>query len=445
MKAGRSSWLEADCFYKFIWRLCANHDGTKWNHGMLLAAGLAGIALLFAGCGDDLEAMVPAAEAVIVQGETSEAQESASAEDNHAEETDESGISEHESQEQIDQEKNDASENDNSTAETVDKSLGGSQENTEEITITISAVGDCSLGNHLQQDYYYSFNQAYDKAEDEGYFFANVKDIFEADDMTIVNLEGVLSDSQSPAEGRTYNIKGAPSYAGILTAGSVEAVSMGNNHRLDYGVSGSNDTVEALEAEDIVYAYDDIVGIYEVKGIKIGYVSVNEVSWGYGSQTIIEEGIAQLKEQEADLIIACCHWGVEKDNYTEEYQNKLGRICIDAGADLVLGHHPHVLQGIEEYNGKYIVYSLANFSFGANRNPADKDTMIFQQTFTFLDGEKQETTEARVIPCSVSSVTERNNFQPTPLTGEEAARVIGRLNTYSEEYGVVIGEDGTIE
>lgn len=111
----------------------------------------------------------------------------------------------------------------------------------------------------------------------------------------------------------------------------------------------------------------------------------------------------------------------------------------------MLGHHPHVLQGIEEYNGKYIVYSLANFSFGANRNPVDKDTMIFQQTFTFLDGEKQETMDAKVIPCSVSSVSERNNFQPTPLDGEEAARVIERLNTYSEEFGVVIGEDGVIQ
>ena len=300
------------------------------------------------------------------------------------------------------------------------------------------------MGNHHEQDYYNSFYQAYDQAEDPGYFFVNVKEIFEADDMTIVNLEGVFTESEDRQVERTYNIKGDPSYVGILTAGSVEAVSMGNNHRLDYGVAGSKDTVATLEGEGIVYAYDDIVGIYEVKGIKIGYVSVNEVSWGLGSEKLIREGIAELQEQEADLIIACCHWGIEKDNYTEEYQNKLGRICIDAGADLVLGHHPHVLQGIEEYNGKYIVYSLANFSFGANRNPADKDTMIFQQTFTFVDGEKQETQDAKIIPCSVSSVKERNNFQPTPLGGEEAARVIGRLNTYSEEYGIVIEEDGRI-
>ena len=391
----------------------------------LLASTLVGMSLLFAGCGDDLNAVVPLKGEIVTPGETLETQEGASTEEK-------------------DQEEQEKTQDEPEEVIFVDEKQDQECSLPEEITITISAAGDCSLGNHHEQDYYYSFHQAYDKAEDEGYFFANVKDIFEADDMTIVNLEGVFTESEERQVERTYNIKGDPSYVGILTAGSVEAVSMGNNHRLDYGVSGSDDTVAALEGEGIVYAYDDIVGMYQVKGIKIGYVSVNEVSWGLGSKKLIQEGIAKLQEQEADLIIACCHWGIEKDNYTEDYQNELGRICIDAGADLVLGHHPHVLQGIEEYNGKYIVYSLANFSFGANRNPADKDTMIFQQTFTFVDGKKQETKEAKVIPCSVSSVKERNNFQPTPLEGDEAARVIERLNTYSEEYGIVIGEDGRI-
>lgn len=312
------------------------------------------------------------------------------------------------------------------------------------ITITISAAGDCSLGNHQEQDYNSSFVQAYDQAEDEGYFFANVLDIFSADDFTIVNLEGVLTTSENPDESRTYNIKGDPSYAGILTAGDVEAVSMANNHRLDFGTQGTKDTVAALEAEGILYAYDDIVCISEVKGIRIGYVSVNEVAWGKGTEALVKEGIDKLKEEGVDLIIACCHWGIEKEYYPEEYQTELGRKCIDMGADLVLGHHPHVLQGIEEYNGKYIVYSLGNFSFGANRNPADKDTMIFQQTFTFVEGELQEDLNAKVIPCSVSSVTGRNNFQPTPLEGEEAQRVIGRLNEFSKDMGVEITEDGTL-
>ena len=329
-----------------------------------------------------------------------------------------------------------------------DNKTGSSQESAdpeEILTITISAAGDCSLGNHQDQEYAYSFRQAYDQAEDEGYFFQNVKDIFDSDDMTIVNLEGVLTYSEERDESRTYNIKGDPEYARLLTAGSVEAVSFANNHRQDYGAQGSNDTVAALEAEGIIYAYDRNVGIYETeKGIRIGIVSVNEVAWGLGCEQLVADGIEKLSQEEADLILVCCHWGIEKENYPTENQQYLGRKFIDMGADLVIGHHPHVLQGVEEYRGKFIVYSLANFCFGANRNPADKDTMIFQQTFTFVNGEKQEDRQIQIIPCSVSSVQERNNFQPTPAEGEEAARIIERMNTYSEGYGVQFAQDGTL-
>ncbi len=313
------------------------------------------------------------------------------------------------------------------------------------LTITISAAGDCSLGNHQDQEYAYSFQQAYDQIEDEGYFFANVLDIFDNDDMTIVNFEGVLTYSEERDESRTYNIKGDPAYARLLTAGDIEAVSFANNHRLDYGTKGSDDTVAALEAEGILYAYDHNVAVYETeKGIRIGIVSVNEVAWGLGSEQLLADGIGKLQAEGVDLILACCHWGIEKDNYPTENQQYLGRKCIDLGADLVIGHHPHVLQGIEEYNGKFIIYSLANFCFGANRNPVDKDTMIFQQTFTFIDGVKQWDEQIRIIPCSVSSVQDRNNFQPTPAYGDEAARIIGRINAYSAVYGVSFAEDGTL-
>ena len=397
----------------------------------LLSGIVTGLALLLVGCGDDLSATLPLTDLETVEEVYTE-------EEFFSEDT----INIEDDREEI------PKQQESSTEEVVEGEESEPAEEEaveiEKTTITISAAGDCSLGNYYMQDYHISFDQTYEKVQDEGYFFQNVKEIFETDDMTIVNLEGVLTTSEELEPDRTYNIKGDPSYVGILTAGSVEAVSMANNHRQDYGKAGTEDTVEALEGAEIVYAYDDIVGIYEAKGIKIGIVSVNEVAWGTGSETFIRNGIASLKEQEADLIIACCHWGVEKDNYTEEYQNELGRICIEEGADLVLGHHPHVLQGIEEYQGKYIVYSLANFCFGANRNPADKDTMIFQQTFTFVEGQLQPEAEARIIPCSVSSVSERNNFQPTPLTGEDAARVMERLNTYSEAYGVVVDEDGTL-
>ena len=318
------------------------------------------------------------------------------------------------------------------------------EELSKDIYITITAAGDCSLGNYHGQDYSYSFRQTYEQENNPGYFLENVKELFSDDDMTIVNLEGVLTESTAIMPGRTYNISGPPEYVKILTEGSVEAVSMANNHRLDYGDNGTLDTVAALEQEQIVYAYDNNVGMLELqdKEIKIGFVSVNAVNNGAAVEQQVQEGLEKLKEDGADLLLVCCHWGIESDNFPNGVQQNLGHKCIDWGADLVIGHHPHVLQGIEEYNGKFILYSLGNFSFGANRNPKDKDTMIYRQTFHFVDGVKQEDGEARVIPCKVSSINDRNNYQPTPAMEEEWTRIIEKVNRFSEPFGVILDEDG---
>lgn len=333
--------------------------------------------------------------------------------------------------------------------QTEDSAISDPDQATEEelpkdIYITITAAGDCSLGNYKGQDYSYSFCQTYEQENNPGYFLENVKELFSDDDMTIVNLEGVLTDSTQVMPGRTYNISGPPEYVKILTEGSVEAVSMANNHRLDYGEDGTLDTVAALEEEQIVYAYDNNVGMLELpdKEIKIGFVSVNAINNGAAVEKQVKEGLEKLKEEGADLLLVCCHWGIERDNFPNGVQQNLGRKCIDWGADLVIGHHPHVLQGIEEYNGKFILYSLGNFSFGANRNPTDKDTMIYRQTFRFVDGVKQEDGEARVIPCKVSSISDRNNYQPTPAMEEEWTRIIEKVNRFSEPFGVALDEDG---
>ncbi len=330
--------------------------------------------------------------------------------------------------------------------ETSDEGLSDDENlNMDSVSVLISAAGDVTLGTHHEQDYGSSFTQVYDEAHSDGYFFSNVYEYFSEDDMTLVNLEGPLTDAEQMRENQTYVIKGKPEYTNILIEGSVEAVGFANNHRLDYLQEGSTDTTEALEKAGIVYAYDDVVGIYETKGIRIGYIAVNEVAWGAGVEKFLQEGITELREQEVDLILTSCHWGIEREFFPEEYQRQLGRKCIDWGADLVIGHHPHVLQGIEEYQGKFIVYSLANFCFGANRNPEDKDTMIFQQRFTFVDGVKQEDKDVRVIPCSVSSVTTRNDFCPTPAKGDEARRIVDRINEYSADFGVKFTEEGYLE
>ena len=325
----------------------------------------------------------------------------------------------------------------------------------EKLSVTISATGDVTLGNYDGQSYAGSFNQTFEQqGKDYGYFLKNVKEIFEQDDFTIVNLEGVLTTSTDKAPGRTYNIKGDPSYKNILVEGDVEGVGMDNNHRRDWGAQGVSDTVQALESVNIPYAYEDNLGYYEVNGIKIGWVSVNPVSFGASVEKYIENGIKELRANGANLVFACCHWGIERDHYPTGYQTELGRKCIDWGADLVIGHHPHVLQGIDQYKGKLIIYSLGNFSFGANKNPADKDTMIFQQTFNFTkvtsaDGtvsvEKTDDTTAKIIPCSISSVSNRNDYCPTPQTGDKGQKIINRVNTYSEKFGVKANENGELQ
>ncbi len=324
---------------------------------------------------------------------------------------------------------------------------GSAAENDEkaEIQITISAAGDVTMGNYLGQGYESSFRYTYAQGVGDSYFFENVAEIFEADDMTLVNLEGPLTLSEEPKEGQVYCISGDPGYVNILAAGSVEVVGMGNNHRLDYLEQGSADTVAALEEAGILYAYDDKYCMFEAKSIRIGVVSVNEVSQGYAVEQYIKDGIASLREQGADLVLASCHWGIEKDYYPEDYQRSLGQKCIDWGADLVIGHHPHVLQGVEEYQGKFIVYSLGNFCFGANRNPSDKDCMIFQQTFTFVDGEKKEDQDVRVIPCLVSSVADRNDYKPTPARDEEAQRILDKINEYSQDFHVEFDSQGRLK
>lgn len=315
----------------------------------------------------------------------------------------------------------------------------------EETTLTISFAGDFSLGNHHKQDYSYSFNQEYEK-QTPAYFLQNVKDIFAEDDMTLVNFEGVLTTKTKCDVNKAYNIKGDPEYVNILPLGNVECVSLANNHALDYGLDGREDTVATLQKAGITYGYEENIGLYEAQGIKVGYVAYTATGnvIPKGLKERVQTGLQQLEEAGADLKIVCLHWGVETKHYPEAVQTTFAHEVIDMGADLLIGHHPHVLQGIEEYNGKFIVYSLGNFCFGANRGPKDMDTVIFQERFTFVDGELQPTRDCNIIPCKISSTDERNNYQPTPATGAVAQRIIDKVNTYSENYGVSFDEYGNL-
>ena len=194
-----------------------------------------------------------------------------------------------------------------------------------------------------------------------------------------------------------------------------------------------------MEEAGITYAYTQQPGMYTTAdGVKVDIVSAGLLSQSAERLDMLKESIRSFREEGADVVIACCHWGIEKEYYPNDYQQTTAHELIDAGADLVIGNHPHVLQGVEEYNGKLILYSLGNFSFGGNKNPSDKDTMMFQQTFTIEDGEvKTDPIDARIIPCRLSSASGYNDFQPQIASGDTKQRIIDQVNAYSAPYSEV--------
>lgn len=299
------------------------------------------------------------------------------------------------------------------------------------VSLTLSVVGDCTLGTDETFDYDTSLNAYYENYGAD-YFLQNVKDIFSADDLTIANFEGTLTDSDE-REDKTFAFKAPASYASILTGGSVEAVNTANNHSHDYGDQSFDDTLAALDDAGIVHFGYDETAVMDVKGIKVGLVGIYELYDHLEREQQLKDNIAKVKADGAQLIVVIFHWGNETETVPDSNQTTLGRIAIDEGADLVCGHHPHVLQGIETYKGRNIVYSLGNFCFGGNSSPSDMDTMIYQQTFTIdADGVKKDNV-INIIPCSISSAAYDgyNNYQPTPAEGDEATRILGKINERS--------------
>lgn len=293
------------------------------------------------------------------------------------------------------------------------------------VSLTVSVVGDCTLGTDENFDYDTSLNAYYENYGAD-YFFSNMKSIFSADDLTIANFEGTLTDSED-REDKEYAFKAPAEYAGILTSGSVEAVNTANNHSHDYGNQGYEDTISALDSAGILnFGYDKTL-VTEVKGIKVGLVGIYELKDHLERKEQLKQNIAKVKAEGAQITIVIFHWGNEKEEVPDSNQTTLAHLAIDEGADLVCGHHPHVLQGIEEYKGKNIVYSLGNFCFGGNQYPSDMDTMIFQQTFTVDQNGVKADNVTNIIPCSVSSDSDYNNYQPTPAEGDEAARILNKI------------------
>lgn len=309
------------------------------------------------------------------------------------------------------------------------------------VIVTITAMGDVTIGHSLGTSKVTCWDNEYKKqGSDINFIFRNVKDIFESDELTIANFECVLQDESeykipSNKKNNQFLFLADPAFASVLPDNSVEAVALENNHIMDFGEAGRDATIQALTDANVVYSNHTTMGVYETNGVKIAMFAHQTLNQPFSSEELavmVENEIAAIRD-EFDIVIESFHWGNEKDYTPVQKQINLGRAAIDAGADLVLGHHSHRMNPIEQYKGKYIVYSLGNASFGGNNKPSDMLTYLFQARFRIRDGEIVDN-PFRIIPCRISSRKDYNDFALTPLTDQNAINTI--LNTLTKKANV---------
>ena len=313
-----------------------------------------------------------------------------------------------------------------------------------ETKMTISFTGDVTLGSvEWGRDGPDAFD-AVARREGYEYFFRRVKPLFLADDLTLVNLEVVLSDTaRGENTNKSVRLRGLTDYAKILTAGGIEACSIANNHIMDYGQKGYESTLSALRDNGLEVCGNSLFFVFRKEGASAAF-------FAFTSNTLptkesldqVAEQIAELRKEGVGAVICCFHAGQEYNpRRRERDQGRLAKVAVEKwGADLVVMHHPHVLQGIDILRGRYVFYSLGNFCFGGstvirsqegNRSIRSLESVVLQTDLTFDDGGKLLGLEGRLYPCYISSsATEAgdpNDYQPMPVTGSKARGVIARI------------------
>jgi poly-gamma-glutamate capsule biosynthesis protein CapA/YwtB (metallophosphatase superfamily) len=262
--------------------------------------------------------------------------------------------------------------------------------------VTMNFLGDCTIGCDPRWPIFDEFAAQ----KEYSYFFSGVVHLLSADDYTVANLETAIIDTGTPRE-KQFRFRGKPQYLEMLTTGSVEAVTLANNHSWDYGDSGYAQTQRNLEKYGIDYFGWSNVLRKEIKGLRFAFIGQ-----GFYIQDYVLPFIKKVRDS-VDFIVVVFHWGEEKKYQPNAKQIGMAHSLIDAGADLIVGHHPHVVQPVKTYKGKPIAYSLGNFVFGGNRNPRDKRALILQATF-----EKNIPVAVKKIPVKISSVDSINDFRP---------------------------------
>ncbi len=294
-------------------------------------------------------------------------------------------------------------------------------------TVTVTFLGDCTLGGEES-----ARNNALGfvrRVEENGLDFPlrNLSVLTSRDDLTVANLEGVLTDRALKKVEKKYNFSGPTTYTGILASGGVDCVTLANNHSHDYGEEGYQDTKNALDAAGICYFGTDGMAVWQNEdGLLIGFTGVSYSLSGDRAKRFARQ-VELLRSMGCAAIITVMHAGTEYA-YTppDEYQRQITERALKNGVDLLVGHHPHVVQGYEILGNMPVVYSLGNCSFGGTTHAKDSDALVLQADLRFEDSELKGIT-LRFYPISITSDTRYNNYSPCFLSGKDAARVLKKL------------------
>lgn len=318
-----------------------------------------------------------------------------------------------------------------------------------ERTITLTFVGDCTIGGEDRlKEFDYSFD-GYVRQYGYDYFFEKVQSVIAHDDLTIANLEGCFINYESAAVKKTYNFRGSKDFVNVLTGSSVEVVGVANNHIMDYGYDGVNHTISTLDAASLPwFGTNDAVQrtwIYEDGGVRIGFVGMETSYWYYRHRNLLKGQVEELRAAGCDVVICVMHGGEEYKAKHQPMQTKFAHTVLEYGVDIIVGHHPHVLQGIEVIDGKTVCYSIGNFVFGGNAAIRAPYTALFQFTLTFSDEGEYLGHQLNIIPALPSGEKEFNNYQPVLASGEDAEAAMAQiqydtkftLNPYVEGVGAL--------
>ncbi len=302
-------------------------------------------------------------------------------------------------------------------------------------TVNITFLGDCTLGGEEKTRTGAAGFVRRIAKEGNAWPFRNLLRLTAADDLTVANLEGVLSDRPLKKVRKKYNFIGSAAYADILREGSVECVTLANNHAHDYDTAGYQDTKAALDAAGIAYFGSDCLALWRnEEGLMIGFVGVSGSVSG-NRAAVYRDRVQTLRDLGCAAVVTVMHAGTEYDPIPDAYQHQIVNQAVKAGCDLVVGHHPHIVQGFSVESGVPVAWSLGNCVFGGNTRPRDFDALALRAYLRFEEGILQEI-DLRFFPLSISGDERVNDYSPVFLSGEDAARVLKKME---ESTGFSIG------